>query len=228
MAECIEQWKPRYIASSAEAITDELFIQNAVFENYDTVFFNSNSSHVEDSEAVCENMIHMSRIGLDLYILNCDGVRRQDELEEAVSRNDLNVDILCPEIIEAEADSPQSMVTGDWTHEMIEFVIKKKRLPKERVLVVGDSILTDITAANHSKVNSLLIPNSERSRGVANRARAVAEAAIRKYFLSPFVPAKFEDFPEGVSAVYPLHRNGHEPKVTSIRRYLNMIQREAG
>lgn len=227
MADCSEQWKPRYIARSAEAITDELFEPNAVLENYDTVLFNSNASHVESNEAMCENMVHMSEIGLELYILNCDGGERQDELEEAVQHNDLNVDVICPEIMDIEKDALHRMISGDWTHEMIEFVMKKKSLPKERVLVVGDSILTDIAAANRSRVNSLLVPRAEKARGIKTRTKALAEAAIRKYLLSPFVPARTEDFPDNVSAVYPLHQYEDVFTKDSIRRYLNRLQRES-
>ncbi len=230
MKQCLENWQPTYIASSVELITPAVFREGLALEDFDTVLFDSRTALVPgcseiDHDKVCDNMRRMSLIGLDLYLLNEEGDRRQDELEGVVRDEALDIDVICPDILEVESALVRPEVQS--LPAMIDFVIKKKRLPTERVLMVGDSILTDVVAANRAGIYSLLLPEHHGPRRLADGVRRVAEAMIRKYLLGDNVPACTDDFPDTVTAASPLHSVTQNPHAKSIRRYLRRMQKES-
>ncbi len=229
--QCFEQLQPTYIASSIEMITPADFREGQILGDFDTVLFDSRVALVPDCETVnqvkiCENMQRMSQIGLDLYMLNEEGGYRQDELDDVVERRNLDVDIICPDILRVEVDPDPIIHTHHTLLAMIDYIVRKKHLPKERILMVGDSILSDVVAAHRAGVYSLLVPPQERNGQSRSGLRRIAENMIRRYLLSADVPAKTNDFPDEIYAAYPLHRNARVSHMTSIKRYLKKTQRE--
>ncbi len=232
--QCFEQLQPTYIASSVEMITSADFGEGQILGDFDTVLFDSRVALISDCETVDqvkvrENMRKMSQIGLDLYMLNEEGERRQDELESEVGRRALDIDIVCPEILRVEVDPSPVIRARHTLLAMIDYVVRKKRLPKERILMVGDSILTDVVAAHRAGVYSLLVPPQEQHNGqLSDGLRRIAENMIRKYLLNADVPAKTNDFPDEVRAANPLHEGVRVLRKNSMQRYLKKHYREVG